>query len=176
MKCSIRELKEGTTYYFLEADARKNPETDGDIHIYKAKVVEVDEGGIFSVMFDFEGLEKNEVFMYRTIDNPYCGDQSHEILDKPTTLNCNHTDEKSESIIGTFMLPKGFMISDSIENVIKEYGEFLNWSVTEGKRKAQEQIDKGKVIDGKSDMYTIKLLEENYKKQMNWLIDNYLNS
>lgn len=175
MKCSIKNLKEGTTYYFLEANAQKNPETDGDIKIYKAKAIDISEGNIFCVMFDFEGLESNEVFLYRTINNRYIGDESNEILNKPTTLHCNHTDSKSTSILGTFMMPKGFMISDSIENAIKEYEEFLNYSVTEGKSKAQKLINEGKIVDGKSDMYRIELLEEVYKKQINWLNKHYLN-
>lgn len=174
MKCTIRELKEGATYYFLEANAHKNPETDGEIKIYKGKLTELSEGGVVMAMFDFEGLEKNEVFFYKPIDNPYCGDLSNEILDQPLTLECNDPDKKSKEIIGTFMMPKGFMISDSIENAIKEYKEFLDWSVSEGKRKAQEKIDGGKAIDGKADMYRIELLAENYQKQIAWLIKTYL--
>lgn len=174
MKCSIRELKEGTTYYFLEANARKNPETDGEIKIYKAKLTELSESNAIMAMFDFEGLEKNEVFFYQPVVNRFCGDLSNEILDKPITLSCNNIDNKSNAIIGTFMMPKGFIISDSIENAINEYKEFLDWSVSEGKRKAQEKIDSGDVIDGKSNMFRIELLEENYQKQISWLIKTYL--
>ena len=156
MKSSIRDLKKGAIYYFLEADAKKNPETSGGLKIYKAKVTEISEGRIFCVMFVFEGLEKNEVFLYRTIDNPYCGDQSNEILDKPITLQCNHIDDKSEDILGTYMTPKSFMMSDSVENAIMEYEEFLNWSLDEYRN--------NKVAEAK----------KIYESQISWLRDQYL--
>lgn len=172
MKCSIKELKEGTTYYFLEAD----PNKVNDLKMYKATLVELNtEGRAATAMFDFEGLEKNQVFLMRCIDNPYVGDESNDPLDKITTLMCNNPDGKSASILGTFMQPKGFMMSDSVENVIKEYHEFLDWSVSEGIRKSQEMIEKGQVMDGRVAEVRIGLLKENYDKQIAWLTETYLN-
>lgn len=172
MKCSIKELKEGTTYYFLEAD----PNKVNDLKMYKATLVELNtEGRAATAMFDFEGLEKNEVFLMRSIDNPYVGDESNDPLDKITTLMCNNPDGKSAAILGTFMQPKGFMMSDSVENVINEYHEFLDWSVSEGICKSQEMIERGQVMDGRCAEVRIGLLKENYDKQIAWLTETYLN-
>ena len=172
MKCSIKELKEGTTYYFLEADPNKVK----DLKMYKATLVELNtEGRTATAMFDFEGLEKNQVFLMRCIDNPYVRDESNDPLDKITTLLCNHPDSNSAAILGTFMRPKGFMMSDSVENVIKEYHEFLDWSVAEGTRKSQEMIEKGQVVEGRVTEVRLGILKENYAKQIAWLTETYLN-
>ena len=172
MKCSIKELKEGTTYYFLEADPNKVK----DLKIYKATLVELNtEGRAATAMFDFEGLEKNQVFLMRSIDNRYTGDESNDPLDKVTTLMCNHPDGNSRVILGTFMCPKGFMMSDSVENVIKEYHEFLDWSISEGTRKSQEMIEKGQVMEGRVTEVRLGILKENYDKQIAWLTETYLN-
>ena len=172
MKCSIKELKEGTTYYFLETDNNKV----NNLKMYKATLVELNtEGRAATAMFDFDGLEKNQVFLMRCIDNPYVGDESNDPLDKITTLMCNHPDGDSEAILGTVMQPKGFMMSDSVENVIKEYHEFLDWSVSEGTRKSQEMIKNGQVMEGRVAEVALGILKENYDKQITWLTETYLN-
>lgn len=165
MKCSIKELKVGVTYYFLAA----SPEFGDGIKIYFGKLKELGEGIGIVAEFDFESLEENEVFL---VQHPDCGD---EILDKIITLHCNKSDLDSERILGNWMRPKGFIISDSIENAINEYKEFLDWSVSEGKKNAQKLIDNGDEIEGATDMYRISLLAEGYKNQIDWLKEHYLN-
>lgn len=164
MKCNIKQLEVGKEYVFLRSIVKQKQ----DIPIYHGTLVELESGNIVSALFHIHEFSDHEVFCYRTINNPYIGDCSDEILDKPECFHMNaDEDENLENAMCEMGI--GFIISDSEKNAIKEYHDFMEWSLSE----YQKRIDKADEYDKPSMIADLKAKRKIYKEQIEWLKNNY---
>ncbi len=164
MNCSIKELKEGQEYVFLRSIVKQKE----NIPIYHGTLVELESGNCVTALFHIHEFNDHEVFCYRTIVNRYIGDCSDEILDKPEMfhMNADKDEELEKAMCG---LGIGFIISDSEENAIIEYKNFMDRSLLE----YQKKIDKADEYDKPSMKADLEAKKQIYKEQINWLKNHY---
>ena len=163
MKCNIKQLEVGKEYVFLRSIVKQKQ----DIPIYHGTLVELDGGNCITALFHIHEFSDHEVFCYRTVNNPYIGDRSDEILDKPVCFYLNS--DKDEDLENAMCRRGvGFIISDSVQSAINEYSEFINWSVEE----YQKKIDKADEYDKSSMIADLEAKKKIYKEQIDWLIKN----
>ena len=172
MKCTITDLEVGKEYSFLRASREQLK----DIPIYHGKLLAVNIGErVITAKFAIHEFNDAEAFIMRMVASSDC-----KTLEKPDILSsCDHRASESarllERTINQIYHPKywfGWMISDSDENAIMEYEEFLNNSNKEFAEKIEE-------MDEFVKPEKVARLEQNkqlYAQQISWLKENYLKS
>ena len=164
MKCNIKQLEEGKEYVFLRSIVKQKE----NIPMYHGTLVELESGNCVTALFHIHEFNDHEVFCYRTIVNRYIGDRSDDILDKPETFHMN-ADKDNDLENAMCAMGIGFIISDSEQNAIKEYEEFLNWSLDE----YQKRIDVTDEYEKPSLIADIEAKKKIYKDQIDWLKNHY---
>lgn len=156
MNKTIKELKVGKEYIFIEA----NPQKSKDLNIVRAILKSCEKGdrGWFPE-FETNDELKGEFFFIHELK------KTNSPLDEIMVIwvNSNYdkpeAKEKLEGIFGTMANPIGYVICDteSIEETINEYATFLNNSL--------EAYNK-KIKDMQEDFRNKTKI---YKKQIEWL-------
>lgn len=166
MKQSIKEFQEGKTYFLLETDINRTE----NFKIYKALLKElfVNERIAMATFIITVNGEDIEIYFHKPVQNKYVKDMSNDLLETPIILSTDHDNGEYRKMLYN----TGFMLSDSPENCINEYEEFLHKSLDKMETNIKETFAHGNYAQGKGMEVQMAIMKETYLKQIIWMRKN----